>query len=1100
MAEKTKATVTATVAADGKSFRELKKEADGLHQALGSIVQEATKLKKGAINFAAISVGISQAQGAINGLSATINDLTGAYSIQAEAETKLQTVMRERMAASAADIQAIKDLASAQQSLGVIGDEVQLAGAQQLATFLSQKEALAQLIPAMNDLVAQQKGLNATQGDCVTVANMMGKAMQGNVTALQRVGIVMSEEQKEMLKNGDEMQRSATLAQIITDNVGHMNAELAKTDAGRAKQLANSMGDLKEMMGKAVQGIAPYITAVAGIVNTTANFSKATAAVGALSRALGVTTLATKAADAAIKSMGLSARAASVGVRILSGTIKTMLITSVVGAGIWLLGEALNFLISACSGAEEALDQEAAAAKAAAEEHERWVESLTDLSEKTGEYSAKEIKKLDELYRKATTDTKARKERLKAVQELKATWPEYFGQLSAETIMLGKQAAAYDNCREAILRYAKAKAAQDKITDNYSKLIDLEIQGEKLYDTSKNASIAQLSAAQEYHDALDNFKEAKSDWEFYGSSHATTEADRKKYKQRYKSAEERLAKASANLDSANAATITAQEAWQQNQTNQAETKNAINKLVPYADGTPKNPTVNTSAITPTASVGSTAQNTEKTRAEEIREEVRKLQEAYITADETKRKTIRQTIAALNEELATIENAQAEALTVAGSLAELEQQRSQAQARYRNAATDEERLKAQKDLLALEQKQREITEAANPIVAVGDLKTMEEAQTAVARINEQLERAPKEQRVELLKLLQLYEKWIEAQELADMDARKPAELDKITTLKELGDTIAWLEQKRLYASGAELEAIDKELAAARRKYDAYNRLADIYEELTEMQRKDSLTGRSRRRALGSMGFDDLTAQIEDREQQLANAPTPAAAQALRQQIAILKKWRKECVLSWKTAQEGWDAIKGLAGGVSSLSRAFSENADVWTRITSGVDGIIAVAEAISSIISLIQMFTTVQETASAASAVASAIEAGAAQTEADAFLKLAGAKTLAAHADIPFAGFGIAAGIIGGMAPLLSGLTAFANGGLVYGATRALVGEYPGARNNPEVIAPLSKLKKELGGNGGATVRFVIKGQNLVGVISNTTRIGAKSGRKTKIIL
>ena len=37
------------------------------------------------------------------------------------------------------EVQAIKNLCSAQQELGVIGDEVQLAGAQQLATFLKQK-------------------------------------------------------------------------------------------------------------------------------------------------------------------------------------------------------------------------------------------------------------------------------------------------------------------------------------------------------------------------------------------------------------------------------------------------------------------------------------------------------------------------------------------------------------------------------------------------------------------------------------------------------------------------------------------------------------------------------------------------------------------------------------------------------------------------------------------------------------------------------------------------------------------------------------------------------------------------------------------------
>lgn len=43
--------------------------------------------------------------------------------------------MRQRMGATDKEIQSIKELASAQQEIGVIGDEVQLSGAQQVATF-----------------------------------------------------------------------------------------------------------------------------------------------------------------------------------------------------------------------------------------------------------------------------------------------------------------------------------------------------------------------------------------------------------------------------------------------------------------------------------------------------------------------------------------------------------------------------------------------------------------------------------------------------------------------------------------------------------------------------------------------------------------------------------------------------------------------------------------------------------------------------------------------------------------------------------------------------------------------------------------------------
>jgi len=55
---------------------------------------------------------------------------------------------------------------------------------------------------------------------------------------------------------------------------------------------------------------------------------------------------------------------------------------------------------------------------------------------------------------------------------------------------------------------------------------------------------------------------------------------------------------------------------------------------------------------------------------------------------------------------------------------------------------------------------------------------------------------------------------------------------------------------------------------------------------------------------------------------------------------------------------------------------------------------------------------------------------------------------------------------------------FANGGIISGPTMGLMGEYPGAKSNPEVVAPLDKLKDLLGGQGGGG-SFILKGQDLV---------------------
>ena len=78
------------------------------------------------------------------------------YQEEAEAGAKLAAVMRNTMGARNAEINSIKELATQQQRLGVIGDDIQIAGAQELATYLSKADNLKKLMPVMNDMVAQQ--------------------------------------------------------------------------------------------------------------------------------------------------------------------------------------------------------------------------------------------------------------------------------------------------------------------------------------------------------------------------------------------------------------------------------------------------------------------------------------------------------------------------------------------------------------------------------------------------------------------------------------------------------------------------------------------------------------------------------------------------------------------------------------------------------------------------------------------------------------------------------------------------------------------------------------------------------------------------------
>ena len=93
-----------------------------------------------------------------------------------------------------------------------------------------------------------------------------------------------------------------------------------------------------------------------------------------------------------------------------------------------------------------------------------------------------------------------------------------------------------------------------------------------------------------------------------------------------------------------------------------------------------------------------------------------------------------------------------------------------------------------------------------------------------------------------------------------------------------------------------------------------------------------------------------------------------------------------------------------------------------------------------------------------------------------------------------------AGAAAGTATLISTIasirqaTAFAEGGIVSGPTYALVGEYAGAKNNPEVIAPLNKLRSLIEPQRGfeaGQVRFEIEGRTLVGLLEKVNRLSSR---------
>lgn len=363
MAGKSTISITFKLDGDGNGFKTLAQDANGLKQAITATLSEAKQLKGNVINFAALATGIDAAQRSFGQLQSLMGDLSKSYQQQEIAETQLTTVMRQRMGATDDEIASIKQLASEQQKLGVIGDEVQLAGAQQVATFLKEKSSIETLLPAMNNLLAQQHGVNSSTTDAVSVANLMGKAMQGQVSALTRVGITFSEAEAQVLKYGTESERAAVLAQVITNNVGDMNAQLAATDSGKQAQLANKIGDIKEQLGALANGAMPFvmiasstITALSSITTLTAGIKTLTTTVYASVKAFAVSTaaviknkVATAAAAVAQKTVAIATKAWAAVQKVLN----LVLSANPIGIVITAIGGLVAALVAAYNNSED---------------------------------------------------------------------------------------------------------------------------------------------------------------------------------------------------------------------------------------------------------------------------------------------------------------------------------------------------------------------------------------------------------------------------------------------------------------------------------------------------------------------------------------------------------------------------------------------------------------------------------------------------------------------------------------------------------------------------------------------------------------------------
>lgn len=399
----------------------------------------------------------------------------------------------------------------------------------------------------------------------------------------------------------------------------------------------------------------------------------------------------------------------------------------------------------------------------------------------------------------------------------------------------------------------------------------------------------------------------------------------------------------------------------------------------------------------------------------------------------------------------------------------------------------------------------------------DASTLKAITDNVQILNEKLQTASADEAVLINQQIAMWEEKAEAIRNAGKaaDDNTPLWTEDADTLREINDNITILTEKLQDATADEAAMLNQQIAAWNKKADAIKNAGTAVDN-TPLWKEDANT------------LQEIGDNIEILNDQLQTATIDEAGM-INQQIAMWnkkaeaiknagKETERVSVSTGKALLDGWGGIKNIGNSIEGITSALQGNGNAWQVVTGIIDGFISLYAGIQTVVGIIQLLTgasaahaatkgveataetteaTVRATTAATNAAASAAIITANKLEAASWKELAASEYMAAHAYIPFAGFGIAMGFVTAMlaATAAAGIPMLAEGGIASGPTLAMVGEYAGAKGNPEVIAPLDKLRGMLAQPASmdfSKVEFEIKGRTLVGILNKENNITKRS--------
>lgn len=237
--------ITASSKSAESSIDKLDKKGQALEKRYNSLSRVAGKVFT--------TRNILGATAAIAGLTAVVGSLVNTYKKQEQAEIRTRQTLKATGFAAGLTAEELFKMASSLQAVTTFGDETILSGQNLLLTFRNiGKDTFPRATEAMLDMAtAMDTGLKEA-------AIQLGKALNdptAGISALTRVGITFTAEQKNMIKEMQDMGDTAAAQSIILSELENQFggvARAARQGTGSITAAGNAIGDLFEEIGKAI--------------------------------------------------------------------------------------------------------------------------------------------------------------------------------------------------------------------------------------------------------------------------------------------------------------------------------------------------------------------------------------------------------------------------------------------------------------------------------------------------------------------------------------------------------------------------------------------------------------------------------------------------------------------------------------------------------------------------------------------------------------------------------------------------------------------------------------------------------------------------------